>query len=46
MTEKIYKCFLCGKMYEDEESAIRCHNMPVQKVQRNEKLPKPRFLGN
>ncbi len=46
MTGIIYKCFTCGKTYGDEESAVRCHNAPVQRIMENERASKPRFLGN
>ena len=46
MTQTMFKCFTCGKVYKDEESAIKCHNAPVQRIVRNEKASKPRFLGN
>jgi rubredoxin len=46
MAQTRFKCFACGKIYDDEESAIRCHNAPVQPVRKNEKASKPRFLGN
>jgi DNA-directed RNA polymerase subunit RPC12/RpoP len=46
MTQKLYKCFACGKMYRDEESAIKCHNAPIQLIVKKEGLKKPRFLGN
>jgi len=46
MAKKAYKCFKCGKLYDDEQSAIKCHNAPIQKVVKTEGAPKPRFLGN
>ena len=46
MARTIFKCFTCGKTYPDEESAVRCHNAPVQRIVKNEKVSKPRFLGN
>lgn len=46
MTKKLYKCFACGKIYEDEQTAIKCHNAPVQQMLKQEGRPKPRFLGN
>lgn len=46
MARTMYKCFTCGKVYEDEASAVACHNAPVQRIVNNEKAPKPRFLGN
>jgi len=45
MQKKLYKCFACGKLYEDEQSAIKCHNAPIQKVLEDESRKKPRFLG-
>lgn len=42
----MFKCFTCGRMYRDEESAVRCHNAPVQRIVRNERASEPRFLGN
>ncbi len=46
MARTMYKCFTCGKVYEDEAGAVACHNAPVQRITENEKAPKPRFLGN
>jgi len=46
MAKKLYKCFACGKIYEDEQSAGKCHNAPVQLLVKQEGKPKPRFLGN
>lgn len=46
MAKKLYKCFACGKMYEDEQSAGKCHNAPIQHIVKQEDRPKPRFLGN
>jgi DNA-directed RNA polymerase subunit RPC12/RpoP len=46
MAKKLYKCFTCGKIYEDEQVAAKCHNAPVQKILKQENRPKPRFLGN
>jgi transposase-like protein len=46
MGRKMYKCFTCGKSYDDEESASRCHDSPVQPVEKDEDRPRPRFLGN
>ncbi len=43
--KKLFKCFECGKIYEDEESAAKCHNGPVQQILRQENKKKPRFLG-
>lgn len=45
MDKKLYKCFECGKLYEDEQSAIKCHNAPIQLIVRKEGAKKPRFLG-
>lgn len=46
MAKKIYKCFTCGKVYDDEARAVRCHGAPVQQMVKDEKRKKPRFLGN
>ncbi|MBU1159401.1 MAG: hypothetical protein KKE24_08705 [Candidatus Thermoplasmatota archaeon] len=46
MTQTMYKCFTCGKVYSDEESAVKCHNGPIQQIVKNERASKPRFLGN
>jgi DNA-directed RNA polymerase subunit RPC12/RpoP len=46
MAKKLYKCFACGKIYEDEQSAGKCHNAPIQRLVKQEDMPKPRFLGN
>ena len=46
MAKKLFKCFACGNIYEDEQSAIKCHNAPVQQILKQENRPKPRFLGN
>jgi DNA-directed RNA polymerase subunit RPC12/RpoP len=46
MGNKIYKCFTCGKVYDDETEAMRCHDAPVQKIVKDEARKKPRFLGN
>lgn len=45
MDKKLYKCFACGKLYEDEDSAMKCHNAPVQKILKKDTKKKPRFLG-
>jgi len=45
MTKKLYKCFECGKTYEDEEKALKCHGAPIQHVLLQEDNKKPRFLG-
>lgn len=45
MAKKLYKCFECGKLYEDEEKALKCHNAPIQQVLKQEDKKKPRFLG-
>jgi DNA-directed RNA polymerase subunit RPC12/RpoP len=46
MAQTMFKCFTCGKVYGDEESAIKCHNAPIQRIVENERASKPRFLGN
>jgi hypothetical protein len=46
MADKLYKCFVCGKSYRDEQRARACHNAPIQVYTKNEKAGKPRFLGN
>jgi hypothetical protein len=46
MARKLYKCFECGKLYEDEQAAMKCHNAPIQKVLQMEGMDKPKFLGN
>lgn len=46
MARTMFKCFTCGKVYGDEESAIKCHNAPIQRIVENERASKPRFLGN
>ena len=46
MAKKLFKCFACGKIYEDEQKAGKCHNAPVQQIVKQEDRPKPRFLGN
>jgi DNA-directed RNA polymerase subunit RPC12/RpoP len=46
MAKKLYKCFACGKIYEDELRAGKCHNAPIQQMVKSEDRPKPRFLGN
>lgn len=46
MAQTMFKCFMCGKVYDDEGSAIKCHNAPVQRIVKNERASKPRFLGN
>jgi len=45
MAKKLFKCFTCGKLYEDEQKAMRCHNAPVQKVVQVEGTKRPPFLG-
>ena len=45
MDKKLYKCFECGKLYENEQTAIKCHNAPIQLIVRKEGAKKPRFLG-
>ena len=44
--KKLYKCFTCGKVYEDEARAVACHGAPIQSMVKDEKRRKPRFLGN
>ncbi len=46
MTKELFKCFACGKIYEDEKSALACHDAPIQKVLKTDKGRKPGFLGN
>ena len=46
MGKKRYKCFTCGKVYDDEARAAGCHGAPVQKIVRDEAQKKPKFLGN
>ncbi len=46
MAKKLYKCFACGKIYEDELRASKCHNAPIQQMVKSGDRPKPRFLGN
>ena len=46
MAKKLYKCFACGKIYEDEQKAGKCHGAPIQQILKQEDRPKPRFLGN
>jgi len=45
MDKKLYKCFECGKMYDDEQTAIKCHNAPIQLIVQKEGAKKPGFLG-
>jgi DNA-directed RNA polymerase subunit RPC12/RpoP len=45
MDKELYKCFECGKFYEDEQAAIKCHNAPIQKILKKETTKKPKFLG-
>ncbi|MCU0851826.1 MAG: hypothetical protein MUC90_01010 [Thermoplasmata archaeon] len=45
MDKNLYKCFACGKLYDDEDTAIKCHNAPIQKVVKKDTEKKPRFLG-
>jgi DNA-directed RNA polymerase subunit RPC12/RpoP len=45
MDKKLYKCFECGKLYENEQAAIKCHNAPIQLIVQKEDAKKPRFLG-
>jgi hypothetical protein len=45
MTKKLYKCFECGKIYDDEERALKCHGAPIQQVLLYEDKKKPRLLG-
>jgi DNA-directed RNA polymerase subunit RPC12/RpoP len=45
MDQKLYKCFECGKLYEDEQAAMKCHNAPIQLIVQKEGAKKPRFLG-
>lgn len=46
MSKELFKCFACGKLYDDEKSALACHNAPIQKVLKTDQGSKPRFLGN
>ena len=46
MAKRLYKCFECGKLYDDEQSAMKCHNAPIQRILETEGREKPRFLGN
>lgn len=45
MDKKLYKCFECGRLYEDEKAAIKCHNAPIQKILKKDSPKKPKFLG-
>jgi DNA-directed RNA polymerase subunit RPC12/RpoP len=45
MDKELYKCFECGKFYEDEQAAIKCHNAPIQKILKKDTTKKPKFLG-
>jgi DNA-directed RNA polymerase subunit RPC12/RpoP len=45
MDKELYKCFECGKFYEDEQGAIKCHNAPIQKILKKDTTKKPKFLG-
>lgn len=45
MDKKLYKCFECGKNYESEQAAIKCHNAPIQLIVQKEGAKKPGFLG-
>lgn len=45
MDKKLYKCFQCGKIYEIEDAAAKCHNAPVQAIVKKDNVKKPRFLG-
>ncbi len=46
MAKRLFKCFECGKLYDDEQSAMKCHNAPIQRILVTEGKQKPRFLGN
>lgn len=41
-----YKCFVCGKVYDTEAKATKCHDAPIQPLREDEGRRKPRFLGN
>jgi rubredoxin len=43
---KRYKCFVCGRLYDSEARAIKCHDAPVQSIDEDETRRRPRFLGN
>jgi len=45
MDKKLYKCFKCGKIYDTEDAAAKCHNAPIQLVVEKDTGKKPRFLG-
>ncbi len=45
MDKKLYKCFQCGKIYETEDAAHKCHSAPVQAIVQKDNVKKPRFLG-
>lgn len=45
MDKRLYKCFECGKLYQDEQRAMKCHNAPIQRVVVKDTGKKPRFLG-
>ena len=45
MDKPLYKCFECGKLYGDEQAAMKCHNAPIQKVLKKDTNKKPKFLG-
>jgi DNA-directed RNA polymerase subunit RPC12/RpoP len=45
MAKRMFKCFECGKIYDDEARALKCHNAPIQKIIENERAGKPKFLG-
>lgn len=43
--KRLFKCFECGKLYQDEERALKCHGAPIQKIVVQEVKKKPRLLG-
>jgi len=45
MDKKLYKCFKCGRIYETEDAAVKCHNAPIQLIVQKDTGKKPRFLG-
>jgi len=44
--KRLYKCFMCGKLYDTEEAALKCHDAPIQKILVRDIGRKPKFQGH
>lgn len=44
--KRLYKCFMCGKLYDTEEAAMKCHDAPIQRILVRDIGRKPKFQGH